>query len=166
MVLEMKTLFNIFDFSNLFNIRTGFAGLIGGAAGGFLSKIYGGELHIYFISVLGLTIIFDWIGGTIAAKKDGIYASAYGIQGIFRTAVMLALPVWGSLIDSIIGNPVSLFFYILWAGIFCHTSISMTANFKRIGWNIWIPTWALEWVTSEIEAKLNRVKERTPSKEE
>jgi toxin secretion/phage lysis holin len=115
---------------------------------------------LYFIAVLGLTIIFDWIGGSIAAKKDGTYASAYGIQGILRTALMLVLPVWGSLIDTIIGNPVNLFFYILKAVMFYHTSISMAANFKRIGWNIWIPTWALEWVTSEIEAKINRAKER------
>jgi phage-related holin len=156
----MKFYSEIFNFSNLINLRTGLASLTSGAVGTLLNAVYGGDLHIYFISALFLAVVFDWFGGIAAAKKDGSYASAYGIQGVIRTAVMLALPAWGSIIDKIIGSPVSVFFYVFWGGILFHTLVSMTANFKRAGWDRWIPNWAIEWVASEIEAKIRRSEER------
>jgi phage-related holin len=151
---------DIFNFTNLLNLRTGLASLTSGALGTLLNAVYGGDLHVYFISAIVLAVVFDWFGGIAAAKKDGSYASTYGIQGVLRTAVMLALPAWGSIIDKIIGSPVSVFFYVLWGGILFHTLVSMTANFKRAGWDRWIPNWAIEFVASEIEAKIRRSEDR------
>ncbi|WP_245917348.1 phage holin family protein [Bacillus canaveralius] len=125
--------------------------------------MYGGELHLYFIAVLAFAICFDWTGAVAASKKDGTYASAYGIQGVMRTAVMLALPAWGSMVDILLKVPVPAFFFVLWGGIFFHTCVSMTANFKRAGWDRWIPNWAIEWVASEIEAKIRRSEARMPT---
>lgn len=159
----MKTILSIFDFSHLLNARTGVAGITGGAIGTFIGKIYGGDLVLWFALALILAIGFDWLGGIAASKKDGSYASAYGIIGVMRTTVMLLLPALGSVLDIIFGTP-NVCFYVLWGGIMLHTMISMNANFKRVGWNIWIPSWAIDLVTSEIEAKIKRSEDRTVSK--
>lgn len=155
----MKYYLELFNFSNLLTVRNGFFGLAASLIGSVLTKVYGGELYLYFILCLSIPIVFDWISGSIASKKDGSYSSAYGLQGLFRTAVMISLPAWASLMDQLLGTP-NVLFFIFWGGILFHTLISMSANFKRIGWNIWIPTWAIEWVASEIEAKIRRSNER------
>jgi phage-related holin len=156
----MKFYLEIFNFSNLLNLRTGLVSITSGVVGSLLNVLYGGDLHVWFVSALVFAVVFDWAGGIVAAKKDGSYASAYGIQGVIRTAVMLALPAWGSIIDKIIGAPFSVFFFVFWGGILFHTLMSMTANFKRAGWDRWIPNWAIEWVASEINAKTQRAFER------
>lgn len=156
----MKDYLSVLDFGSLLTPRNGVVGLATGALGPILSKVYGGEMYIWFILVLFFAILFDWIGGSIAAKKDDTYSSAYGLQGIVRTAVLLALPAWGSFIDQIFGT--NFIFFGFWGGVLFHTSISMAANFKRIGWNIWIPTWMIEWVAREIEAKIRRANSRLP----
>lgn len=156
----MKNYLGVFDFSNLINARYGVIGAISGAGGSILSKVYGGEMFIYFVFILLSAIAFDWMGALAAAKKDGSYGSAYGIQGIMRLAVMLALPAWGSAMDHILGTP-NVLFFMFWGGILFHTLISMSANFKRAGWNVWIPTWAIDWVASEIEAKIKRAESRS-----
>jgi phage-related holin len=156
----MKNYLEVLNFSNFFTARTGFIGVTSGAAGSVISKIYGGEMFVYFVMILLSAIAFDWIGALAAAKKDGSYASAYGIQGIMRVAVMLALPAFGGALDHILGTP-NVIFSMFWGGLLFHTLISMSANFKRAGWNVWIPVWAIDWVSSEIEAKMKRSESRT-----
>jgi phage-related holin len=158
-VTQVKFYQGILDFSGVFNFRNGIVSLSAGALGGTLGQFYGGELYVWFIVALALPVVFDWISGSIAAKKDQSYASAYGIQGLVRTAVLLAIPAWASVMDKLFST--NFLFFMFWGGILFHTLISMTANFKRIGWNVWIPTWAFEWVTSEIEAKIKRAQDRT-----
>ncbi|MDF2791848.1 MAG: holin family protein, partial [Neobacillus sp.] len=102
---------------------------------------------------------FDWVGAIASAKKDGSYASQYGINGVLRTAVMITMPAWGNLVDNALSTP-GFFFFLLTGGLLFHTMISMTANFKRAGWDKWIPIWALEWIASEIEAKIKRSESR------
>lgn len=155
----MKDYLNIFNLSNLLNFRTGFFSLIGGSLGAFLSTIYGGEMQLTVIGTLALAIALDWIGAIAAATKDKSYSSQYGIIGVLRTAVILALPVFGKLLDAAL-NTQGFFFYMLTIGILYHTVISMTANFKRAGWDKWIPLWALELISSELEAKVKRSESR------
>lgn len=155
----LKINFGTFDLGNVMNFRNGVAAFSSGFVGPALSKVYGGDLHIWFVLVLVFAITYDWVAGSAAAKKDGTYASAYGIQGIMRTAVLLSLPAFGSMLDIIFRTP-GVFFFVFWGGILFHTLTSMTANSKRAGWDRWIPLWAIEWVASEIEAKVKRSKER------
>ncbi|MEH7157485.1 phage holin family protein [Neobacillus drentensis] len=155
----MKEYLNIFNLSNLLNLKTGFFSIIGAGIGTFLSKIYGGEVGLIFITLLGLAVCLDWLGAIAAAMKDKSYASQYGIIGVLRTAVILALPVFGKLLDSAL-NTQGFFFYMLTIGLLYHTVISMTANFKRAGWERWIPTWALDIIASELEAKVKRAQSR------
>lgn len=156
----MKSYLEVLNLSNFFTTRTGVVGAISGTAGSVLSKVYGGEMYIWFVSALLLGITLDWIGGTSASKKDASYGSAYGIQGIMRVAVMLALPAFGAVLDHILKTP-NLVFFMFWGGLMFHTLVSMSANFKRAGWNVWIPTWAIDFVASEIEAKIKRSESRT-----
>lgn len=155
----MKHIYTIFDFSNLLNVRTGIISFSTGIIGSALTKIYGGEIFLLSMLALLLVIAFDWGGAIGASKKDGTYASEYGIQGVIRSAVLLALPAWGIIMDRIFGLP-NVIFFLLWGGIMFHTITSMTANFKRAGWDRWIPNWALEFVASEIEAKIRRAESR------
>lgn len=152
----------IFNLNQLFTARTGLIGATSGVAGSVFSKVYGGEFFVYFAMILLAAIAFDWIGAIAASKKDGSYGSAYGIQGIMRVAVMLALPAFGGALDHILRTP-NVIFFMFWGGLLFHTLISMSANFKRAGWNVWIPTWAIDWVASEIEAKIKRSENRVQS---
>lgn len=158
----MKEYWDIVNLGNLINFRVGVASVLTGTIGTWLSYLYGGGVNPIFIIILFLAIMFDWAGAIAAAKKDGTYSSQYGIVGILRTGVMLFLPVWGTLLDKALGAEASFFFFLLTGGLIYHTLISMTANFKRAGWDQWIPTWLLEWVASEIEAKIRRSDSRLP----
>lgn len=155
----MKNYFEVFNFNNLISTRHGVIGVVSGAGGSLLSKIYGGDMFVYFALILSLAIAFDWAGAIAASKKDGSYASAYGIQGVMRVAVMLGLPAFGGALDHILGTP-NVIFFMFWGGLLFHTLVSMSANFKRAGWNVWIPTWAIDLVASEIEAKIKRSESR------
>jgi phage-related holin len=150
----------IFSITELFNGKVGFAAFFTSGVGGFLTWLYGGtEYNLLCMAALFLAISFDWIGGTVASKKDGSYASAYGIQGLVRTVVMLLLPVFGVLIDNIFQTP-NVAFFMFWGGLMYHTLNSMTANFTRAGWDKLIPNWAIDYVSSEIESKINRSNSR------
>lgn len=159
--MRMKTYWEVLNLSNLFNTKTGFASVFSGVFGTLMHQIYGGKMNPLFIGILFMAIAFDWAGAIAASKKDGSYASQYGIQGVLRTGVMLLLPAWGTLLDKALGT--SFFFFLLTGGLLFHTLISMTANFKRAGWDKWIPTWALDWIASEIEAKIRRSESRLPA---
>jgi toxin secretion/phage lysis holin len=155
----MKNYSEVFNLSNLWNIKTGFISLFGSLVFTYLGKVYGGEVGVTIIGLLVLTIGLDWTGAIAASKKDGSYSSQYGINGVLRTCVMIALPAWGRLIDIFL-NSHGFFFYLICAGLIYHTCISMTANFTRAGWDKWIPTWLLQMITSEIEAKIKRAQSR------
>ncbi|CAM4109495.1 Phage holin family protein [Mesobacillus thioparans] len=156
----MKPYWELINLTNLLNLRTGLASIVSGILGTMMTHIYGGNMNPLFIGILFLAIVFDWAGAISASKKDGTYASQYGIQGVLRTGVMLLLPAWGTMLDKAMGT--SFFFFLLTGGLLFHTLISMSANFKRAGWDKWIPTWALDWIASEIEAKIRRSESRLP----
>jgi phage-related holin len=157
----MKPYWDVFNLSNLLSARTGLASVVSGVFGTMMNHIYGGKMNPLFILILFMAIAFDWAGAIAASKKDGTYASQYGIQGVLRTGVMLLLPAWGTMLDKALGT--SFFFFLLTGGLLFHTLISMTANFKRAGWDKWIPIWALDWIASEIEAKIRRSESRLPT---
>lgn len=48
------------------------------------------------------------------------------------------------------------FFFMVTGGLIYHIFNSFTANCVRVGWDKWIPTWLLESVASEIQAKIQR----------
>lgn len=155
----MKQYIEIFNLSNLLNFKTGFFSIAGAGIGTLLGKIYGGEVGVAVISALAVGIFLDWVGAIAAAKKDKTYSSQYGIMGVLRTAVILILPIWGKLLDTSL-NTQGFFFYMLSVGLLYHTVVSMTANFTRAGWGTWIPLWALNLISSEIEAKMKRAQTR------
>lgn len=152
----------IFNFSNLLNTKTGLASFAATPIGVWLTFIYGTSANVVCMAAMALLVALDWITGSVAAAKDKTLSSAYGLQGIARTFVILLLPTLGALIDHIFGLP-NLFFFIFWGGIFSHTLVSFAANSQRAGWDRWIPDWALKAVSSEIEAKIQRSKDRLPS---
>jgi phage-related holin len=157
--ITLKSYLEIFNLSNLVNFKTGFFSLIGGSAGAMLSHLYGGEVRLTVIGALALAIALDWLGAIAAATKDESYSSQYGIMGVIRTVVIIALPVFGKLIDSAL-NTQGFFFYMLTIGLLYHTVVSMTANFTRAGWDRWVPVWALNIISSELEAKIKRAETR------
>jgi phage-related holin len=155
----MKAYLEILNFSNLINNKTGFIAVFGAGLGSVISQIYGGEGRLIVIGALALAICLDWLGAIAAATKDYSYSSQYGIIGIIRTLVIITLPVFGKLVDSAL-NTQGFFFYMLTVGLLYHTCVSMTANFTRAGWDKWIPIWALNLITSELDAKMKRAQSR------
>lgn len=85
------------------------------------------------MAALMFFIAMDWISGVRAAKKDNIYGSKYGIDGVFRTFFMLLLPAGGHLLDAVLSSP-GVVFGMLVAGLLYHVLQSMTANAVRAGW--------------------------------
>jgi phage-related holin len=153
----------IFNFSNLLNTKTGTAALISTPLGYFLTLAYGdAPINLTCMSALILLMVADWVTGIYAATKDKTLSSAYGLQGVARTFVILLLPALATLLDQIFQLP-NILFFMFWGGISAHTLTSFTANSKRVGWDRWIPQWALEAVKSEIEAKIKRSQDRLPS---
>jgi phage-related holin len=152
----------IFNFSNLFNTKTGMAAFISTPLGYYLTLAYGEDINLLCMVALALLVTMDWMTGIVAATKDKTLSSAYGLQGVVRTFVILLLPAFATIIDKIFGLP-NIMFFMFWGGIVLHTLVSFAANSERIGWNRWIPQWALNAVASEIQAKIQRSQERLPS---
>jgi phage-related holin len=127
--------------------------------------LYGEESIRYTIlALIVLLIAMDWISGSRASKKDGSYASEYGIDGVFRTAFIIGLPAAGNLFDHIFHLP-GIFFGLFSFGIIKHTLNSMTANVVRAGWDRWVPNRAIKSVESEIETKQSRALKRKQERE-
>jgi phage-related holin len=152
----------IFNFTNLFNSKTGLAAFVSTPLGYYLTLAYGDDINLLCMIALAILITLDWLTGIVAATKDKTLSSAYGLQGVSRTFVILLLPALATLIDKIFGLP-NVLFFMFWGGIFVHTLTSFAANSERIGWNRWIPQWALNAVASEIQAKIQRSQERLPT---
>ncbi|MBO1515501.1 phage holin family protein [Metabacillus bambusae] len=130
---------------------------------GFLLNMFYGVGNLIWIGILLSVTALDWISGISAAKKDGTYTSEYGKAGVFRTLVMFLLPVVGNLIDialktsmNISGFEFGIFFFMITGGLIYHTLMSAAANFKRAGWERWVPVKVLESIASEIQAKAQR----------
>ncbi|MCP3741471.1 phage holin family protein [Rossellomorea sp. BNER] len=158
----MKFYAGIFNLSNMGTEKNIFAAILSTPLGYFLTLTYGGEWNLLCMTALVAATAYDWVSGIQASKKDDTYASVYGLQGMIRTLVVLSLPAFASTLDRIFTLP-NIFFFLFWGGIMVHTLTSFTANSVRAGWDRWIPNWAIEAVASEINAKINRSKERLPS---
>lgn len=142
---------------------------LSGAIGAFLLStfhfLYGeGPARYLAMTLFGLLITMDWIAGYRASKIDGSYASEYGINGAFRTAFILLMPAIGNLVDNVAGMPGTVFGFLL-AAFGLHIWKSMTANVIRAGWDKWVPGWAMNAVSDEVEHKLARAMKRRQEKD-
>lgn len=134
---------------------------------GFVLNLFYGVGNLIWIAILLIVTSLDWISGIAASKKDGTYTSEYGKAGVLRTLVMFLLPVLGNIIDIALGTTMNIqgfefgiFFFMLTGGLIYHTLMSAAANFKRAGWERWVPINVLESVASEIQAKAQRAETR------
>ncbi len=141
------------------------AGSIGAALLTVFTILYGnGPVSMVGMSLYLGVIVLDWISGYSASKKDGSYASEYGIDGGFRTMFLLIVPVLGHWVDVLMGTPnITLGFVLLSFGF--HIWKSMTAYVYRAGWDRWIPVSVLNIVADEIEHKIARSRKRIAEKE-
>ncbi|KXY42455.1 MULTISPECIES: phage holin family protein [Bacillus] len=153
---ELIKVLNISDVITSTQFKVG--GVISCGLGTLFSFLYG-KMNLIWIIILVWVVILDWITGSKASKLDGTYSSQYGIEGIARTVVLFLLPSLAHLFDIAFKLP-EFFFFMVTGGLIYHIFNSFTANCVRIGWDKWIPTWLLESVSSEIEAKIRRSKSR------
>lgn len=158
----MKFYPGIFNLSNLATEKNLVAGLLATPFGYLVTLVYGGVMNVLAMTALIMAIAYDWISGYYAAKRDNTYASAYGLQGIMRTLVVVTLPAFARVLDQVFMLP-NILFFTVWGGIMLHTLNSFTANSYRAGWDRWIPNWAIDAVKSEIQAKIERSNQRKPS---
>ncbi|EOP94118.1 toxin secretion/phage lysis holin [Bacillus cereus HuB4-4] len=143
---------NISDIITSTNFKA--ASFVSGGIGTFLSLVYG-KTNLIWIFILMMVVGLDWITGSKASKLDGTYSSQYGIEGIARTVVLFLLPCLAHMFDIAFKLP-DFFFFMVTGGLIYHIFNSFTANCVRVGWDKWIPTWLLESVASEIQAKIQR----------
>ena len=142
-----------------------FVGASGTALLGVLQFFYGNGITLTVMALFSTVLLLDWISGRAASKKDGSYASEYGINGGYRTAFILILLSAAYHADNAIGDaagvdlPYPIFFYLI-ANFGLPMWRSMTANVYRAGWNIWIPERVLNRVADEIEHKTARANKR------
>ncbi|QPR69567.1 phage holin family protein [Lysinibacillus macroides] len=132
-----------------------------GAAGMMIFQLGFGAVQAILIAYLLYVFLIglDWLTGTSAAKKDGIDTSSYGIDGVKRTVFLLCLPVIARLLDLIMHTEVIVTGIVI-AVLARSIARSVIANTKRAGWDKWIPLWALEWVSAELDHKDIRAKQR------
>lgn len=136
----------------------GIVATIGAASAPYITYLYGENRSIPLAMFAGI-IIMDWIAGVAAAHKDKVYASEYGISGIYRTLFICLFPAIGNLIDKAMGTP-GFLFYAITFGLSYHNWQSMTANVYRAGWGKFIPQFVLDFVGSEIRAKSERAMQK------
>lgn len=128
------------------------------------SSLYGpSEMTRAGMALLILLIVIDWVAGFSAAKKDQIDTSSYGIEGLFRTMILLLLPAVAHFID-IFFYTQGFASYFMIAALARHLLKSVVANIYRVGWTKWIPVAALDrlsnWASDEIKYKDARAKQR------
>lgn len=141
------------------------AGVIGSVFVSLFTFLYGdGSVSSIGMSLYIMIIAADWISGYAAAKKDGSYASEYGIEGAYRTVLLLIFPAMANGADKLLNMPNVLFGFVLCA-FSAHIWKSMTANVYRAGYDKWIPVWVLERVYDEIEHKTARARKRIAEKQ-
>ncbi|MBD2870949.1 phage holin family protein [Paenibacillus arenilitoris] len=117
---------------------------------GWAAAIYG-EGRLPPLLLLAAATGLDWITGIAAAWKDRAHAAEYGRMGILRTAFVLLLPMFASLLDGVLGMP-GLFFYAVTIGLIYRTWQSITANAYRAGWERLIPKSVLQMIEGELRS--------------
>lgn len=140
------------------------AAMFGGVIAPFLNQaITSGKFWSYLL--LASVIAGDWISGTAASRKTGVYSSEYGIPAVFRTILILWIPFIGLLLDKVsvlvfsINQP-GYAFYAVTFMLAYHSWNSLTANAYRAGWKRWIPKSVTNFVASEIKAKEDRARKQ------
>lgn len=127
--------------------------------------LYGnGQVVAIGMSFYLLIIAADWISGYRASRKDGSYASEYGIEGAYRTSLLLLFPAIANFADQLLNMPNVIFGFVVFS-FSAHIWRSMTANVYRAGYDSWIPIWVLEKIADEIEHKSARARKRIEEKE-
>lgn len=156
MILKLSRVFNV---SNI-NIQpeSGVLAAIGVGLSPLLTFLYG-DGNDKVIILLFLVIAMDWITGVVAANKDQVYTSEYGIEGVLRSIVILLIPSAAKFVDDIFNTPNSIFYGTTFALIY-HIGKSVTANAIRANWDKWIPSIVIENLLSEVKAKSTRAKQR------
>ena len=148
------------------------AGVVGTAALSVLNFMYGTGITLTVTAIFVVVLVLDWISGRAASKKDGSYASEYGINGAYRTAFILILLSLAYRTDVALVGAVSIdltypvypiFFYLI-ANFGLPMWRSMTANVYRAGWDVWIPQRVLNRIADEIEHKTARANRRVEEK--
>lgn len=152
------------NFGSLFKADTGVVAAVGATLGGGIDLLFGTN-HLLLILALFGAILLDWAAGVRASRVDRSYASEYGIAGVIRTAVMMALPAFVNLLDHAFNTPgPGILFYGFTVALLYHTLKSFVANAIRANWGTWMPlsllNFLLDWVGSEMQAKLNRAAQR------
>lgn len=150
--------FNILDILNvegLIKPSVAVAAGLGALMTPILNTLYG-EQNLILFYLLIILMVLDWISGIAASQKEGVYSSLYGINGVLRSVFLLCLPIAGNYMDLVIGTS-GVIFYAITLGLCYHMWKSMTANSYCAGWERWIPQKVVDYVSSEIEAKLERV---------
>jgi phage-related holin len=154
--------------SNLLTSNNSIAAVISACFGTFVSTVYGVEPNRKIaIAILLMLIIMDWISGIAASRKDGTYASQYGINvATLRTIYVLCFPALGNLLDVWLETPgPGIIFLGITGGLIYHYWQSMTANAYRAGWERWIPDRVIKHVEAEIKAKEVRAEKEKKKRE-
>lgn len=144
---------------NLIKTDNALVVVIGATLSPILSALYGEKGTQLMILVFGIMIL-DLVVGTLAAKKEKIETSEYGLKGLIRIAVISCLPIFGHQADQFIGAG-NVMFYALAVGIAYHTLKSFGANLVRIGWDKFLPMWMLDLVLSFLETEIQSKKARS-----
>ncbi|WP_332648910.1 phage holin family protein [Lysinibacillus sp. 54212] len=135
------------------------AGVIGTGILGVLNFLYGTGITLTVMTIFATVLALDWLAGRAAAKKDGSYASEYGVNGAYRTSFILIILALAYRVDTTLGLPYLSFFYLI-GNFGLPMWRSMTANVYRAGWEVWIPQRVLNRVADEIEHKTARANKR------
>jgi len=152
--MRMQRIVKTLHLDSLLSQSNGIAAVAGAILGPIVEILYGPDRLLFFYALTAV-IVWDWISGIAAARKDVTYSSHYGLMGIFRTIFILWFPVVANILDKLSHTP-GVFFYPVIIGTMFHVLNSATANAYRAGWKRWIPSWAINFVSSEIKAKAER----------
>lgn len=88
----------------------------------------------------------------------------YGKVGALRTLFMILLPMFATLLDSMLGMP-GLFFYAITMGLIYRTWQSITANAFRAAWGKWIPKSVIQQIEGELKVRVEHTAMRDVSEE-
>lgn len=148
------------------------AGTVGAGVLSVFNVMYGTGITLTLAFMFMGILVLDLISGRAASKKDGSFASEYGINGGYRAAYILLLLSLAYQADKLLvgelsidtGYPVYPIFYYLLVNFGLPMWRSMTANVYRAGWDVWIPQSVLNRIADEIDHKTARANKRVEEK--
>lgn len=158
----LNTLNIIKEYATLLVASPG-AGTAGAVVLGILNFMYGTGITLTAMGIFTIFLVLDWLAGRAASKKDGSFASEYGVNGGYRTAFILIILFAAYRVDVTLGTPYVVFGYLL-LNFGLPLWRSMTANVYRAGWEVWIPQSVLNRIADEIEHKTARANKRVAEK--